>query len=347
MLSRRLLSKFVFTSLASILAIEQMRAQQPPVATDPQMAAVLQQLQAIAGQPIYTLTPADARQQFSAADAAKLVARQRGISAPEPVGNVVDQTIPGPGGALPIRIYTPTGPGPFPIVVYYHGGGFVIATNDTYDSSARSLANLTSAVVISVEYRKAPQFPFPAALNDAVAAYKWAVRNTNQVNGIPGKVAVAGESAGGNLATAVCLVARDQGTPLPVHQLLVYPITNNDMTAASITQFANAQPLNQPSLMWFARYTYANPADATNPYAFPLKASLAGLPPATIIAAQIDPLQTEGEQYANALRGAGVAVNYRLYTGVTHEFFGMGAVVDKAKQAQTEAAADLQAAFAR
>jgi acetyl esterase len=316
---------------------------------DPQMGAVLQTLQSIEGTPFYNLSPQDARQQFSTQDAAKGIARTTGKQlAPDPVGSIMDQmTIPGPGGGIPIRIFSPAGTGPFPVIVYFHGGGFVIATIDTYDASARALANMVGAVVISVEYRKAPEHPFPAALDDAVASYKWAVRNTGLINAIPGKIAVAGESAGGNLATEVCLTMRDQAGPMPVYQLLVYPITNNNMTTASYMQFANAQPLNLPALQWFAKYTYQNPADQTNPYAFPLKASLGGLPPATIIAAQIDPLQTEGQQYATALQAADVVVDYRLYTGVTHEFFGLGAVVDTAKQAEMDAAADLKAAFAK
>ena len=336
----------MFTKTLSLLLLSLPLVAQVP--TDPQMANVLNVLQLIEGQPFYTLSPPDARQQFSAEDAAKIVARQSGAaSAPDPVGNIVDQTIPGPGGTLPIRIYTPQGSGPFPIIVYYHGGGFVIATIDTYDASARALTNMVGAVVVAVEYRKAPQFPFPAALNDAMAAYQWTRRNTNYLNGIPGKIAVAGESAGGNLATEVCIMSRDQGLPLPVYQLMVYPITNSDMNTASDNEFANAQPLNKPALAWFAKYTYQNPSDLTNPYAFPLQANLAGLPPATLIAAQIDPLQTEGQQYATALQQAGIAVDYKLYPGVTHEFFGMGAVVNEAKQAEMDAAADLRSAFAK
>ncbi len=325
---------------------------QAQVPVDPQMSAVLQQLQTVGGTPYYMLSPQDARQQFGAEDAAKMVARQTGAAlASEPVGSIMDQmTIPGPGGAIPIRIYKPAGAGPFPVVVYFHGGGFVIATIDTYDASARALTNLAGAVVVSVEYRKAPEHPFPAALNDAVAAYKWAVRNTAMLNGIPGKVAVAGESAGGNLATEVCIMMRDQGGAMPVYQLMVYPITNNDMNTPSYQEFGAVtpfKPLNKPALVWFAQYTYLNPTDMTNPYAFPLKANLVGLPPATIVAAEIDPLQSEGAQYATALKGAGVAVDYKLYTGVTHEFFGMGAVVSKARQAEMDAAADLRAAFAK
>jgi acetyl esterase len=257
-------------------------------------------------------------------------------------------TIPGPGGAIPIRIYEPAGEGPFPVIVYFHGGGFVIATIDTYDASARALTNLTGSIVISVEYRKAPEHPFPAALNDAMAAYKWAVRNTHLFNGQPGKIAVAGESAGGNLATEVCIQTRDQGGVMPLYQLLVYPVTNDDMTTASYGAYGNAQPLNKAGLVWFYQYTFQNSADFSNPLAFPLKTpNLSGLPPATIIAAEIDPLQSEGAQYSVALQKAGVAVKYRFYPGVTHEFFGMGAVIDQAKQAEMDAAGDVKAALSK
>ncbi len=343
----RLVPAAIFGVLAFAFSVPQAAAQQTPQ-PDPQMAVVLNELKAIAGTPIIDLKPTGARQQFGAEDAAKIIARETGkANAVEHVGGVIDTMIAGPGGALPVRIYRPAGEGPFPVIVYFHGGGFVIATIDTYDASARALTNLVRAVVVTVEYRKAPQFPFPAAVNDAIATYKWAVRNAALIHGIPGKIAVAGESAGGNLATVVSMAARDQHLLMPLHQTLVYPVVNNDLNTPSVIEFANAMPLSTPALVWFYKYYYANPADNNNPYAFPLKGNLAGLPSATIIGAQIDPLQSEGQQYANALKGAGVAVNYQLYTGVTHEFFGMAAVLDKAKEAEEVAAADLRAAFAK
>ncbi len=345
MLSRHkgLLAAALFAG--TMLGSGTLRAQALP---NGQMAVVLGTFAAIEGQPFYTLSPQDARQQFSTQDAAKIVVRVSGAAKkPRPVGAIVDQlAIPGPGGGLPVRIYRPTGVGPFPVVVYFHGGGFVIATIDTYDASARALTDLANVVVVSVEYRKAPEHPFPSALEDALSAYKWAVRNSAFLQGIPGKIAVAGESAGGNLATEVCLNVRDQGfRPLPLFQLLVYPITSSDPNTPSKQIYANALPLNKPALEFFSRYTYQNPADLNNPNAFPLKARLQGLPPATIIAAEIDPLQSEGAQYAAALRAAGVRVNYRFYPGVTHEFFGLGDVVSTAAQAERDAAADLDAAL--
>ena len=342
-----------FLCACSVMAAQQPAApaQTAPAAQttfplDPQMAKVIQAYKMIAGTPIYDLSPQDARQQFSAEDAEKAVARATGVQkAPEPVAKIVDQMIPGPGGPLPIRIYTPSGTGPFPVVVYYHGGGFVIATIDTYDATPRAIANLAHAVVVSVEYRKAPEHKFPAAVNDAFAAYKWVLQNAGSFNGDGNRVAVLGESAGGNLAAVVCIEARDQGVRMPVRQVLVYPVTQYSLNTYSDVAYANATPLNLPALKWFYGFYLSSPADANNPLAAPLKANLRNLPGATIIAAEIDPLGSDGRQYAIKLKDYGVPVNYKFYSGVTHEFFGMGAVVDKAKQAEQQAAADLRTAF--
>lgn len=316
----------------------------------PQMERVLDVYQLIAGTPIIDLSPQDARQQFSAEDAAKAIARGTGNEkASEPVGKVTDGlVIPGPGGPLPIRIYTPKGTGPFPVIVYYHGGGFVIATIDTYDASARALANLSKAIVVSVEYRKAPEHPFPAALHDAVAAYQWVRAHAATFDGDSGKVAVAGESAGGNLAAEVCLEARENGFEMPVYQLLIYPVTDLAKTDyPSEKVYANAIPLSTPALLYFGKYYLTNPAEATNVDVSPIRANLKGLAPATIIGAQIDPLQDQGRAYAQKLKAAGVPVKYKLYEGVTHEFFGMGAVVEQALDAEELAGTELRAAFSK
>ena len=320
-------------------------------APDSQMAAVLSELAALGGKPIETLSAAEARQQPTPADAVMALLRKQGRStAPEPVGNVADRTIPGAAGPIAARVYTPAGTAPaggWPVVVYYHGGGFVIATIDTYDASGRALANAAQAVVLSVEYRKGPEHKFPAAHDDAFAAYQWAVANAAGIGGNPAKVAVAGESAGGNLATTVAMRAKAQNVQAPVHQLLVYPVVNTDTTTASYVENANAKPLNRAMMGWFVRNYTSSPAEATDPRLTPLTQPLAGLPSATVITAQIDPLRSEGEAYAEALRAAGVETNARTYDGVTHEFFGMGAVHPKAKDAVAFAAADLKAAFAR
>ena len=233
------------------------------------------------------------------------------------------------------------------MVVYFHCGCWVIADLDDYDASARALANAAGAVVMSVSYRQAPLYQFPAAHEDAFAAYQWAIANAAQINGNPAKVAVAGESAGGNLAAAITLMARDRNVRQPVYQVLIYPITDTNAETASYKENANAMPLSKPGAQWFLDKYLRNAGDATNPYIAPMRAtSVAGLPPATIINAQIDPLRTDGEQYAAKLRAGGITVDQTTYPGVTHEFFGMGAVVDKANQAVAQAAAGLRRAFA-
>lgn len=314
---------------------------------DPQMKAVLEELQSLGGKPIESLDADDAREQPTPAKAVQAVLKEQNKStSPQPVGNIENRSIPGPGGSIPIRLYTPKGSGPFPVVVYYHGGGWVIATIDTYDSSARALSNAANAIVVAVEYRKAPEHRFPAAHEDAYAAYQWTLRHAREINGDPSKVAVAGESAGGNLAAAVSMMARKRGEQLPVHQVLIYPVAGHDFNTQSYQENASAKPLNKPMMSWFFEKYLREPGDADNPLISLVRADdLKGLPPATIIGAEIDPLRSEGKRYADRLREAGVPVTYKLYDGVTHEFFGMGAVVDKAKQAVALAGQDLKASF--
>lgn len=315
---------------------------------DPDMRDVILLFDIIKGTPIVNVTPQDARQQLSAQDAAKIIARATGLAeAPSPVGKVTDGlTVEGrDGNQIPIRIYTPGGSGPFPVIVYYHGGGFVIATIDTYDESARALCRDANAIVVSVEYRKAPEAPYPAALHDAIDAYKWVPNNIARFNGISQKIAVAGESAGGNLATEVAIAARDQNLQRPTHQLLIYPVTSTNVNQPSDILYANALPLNTPLLEYFYRYYLANPAQANDPGVAPLLADLHNLPPTTIIAAEEDPLQSDGRAYAGKLLAARNQVTYRLFTGTTHEFFGMGAVVAKAKAAEQFGAARVAASF--
>ena len=320
-----------------------------PVKAEPHMQKVLDALGTLGGKPIESLTPAEARTQATPADAVKKVLQQEGKSTePEAVANVKDMTIPGPIGDIPIHIYTPKGAGPFPIMVYYHGGGFVIADTKTYDATPRALANGAQAIMVAVDYHQAPEHKFPAAANDAYAAYLWVLQHAKEFNGDPNRVAVGGESAGGNLATVVAMMARDKKAQLPVHQLLVYPITNNDFNAPSYTANANAKPLNRAMMQWFMNHYLAKAEDGNNPYVSPLKAtSLKGMPSATVITAEIDPLMSEGKAYADRLKKEGVNVSYRNYTAVTHEFFGMAAAVPKAKEAQKMAASDLKKAFAK
>lgn len=317
----------------------------PPAA--PEMQQVLDQLAKLNPKPLETLSATEARKQPSPADAVKRIALKPGAPSPrpEPVEKIDDYGIPGAAGEIKVRVYTPKGSGPFPVIVYFHGGGWVIADLDTYDASPRALANAANAVILSAHYRQGPEHKFPAAHQDAFAAYKWALENLKKLNGQPGKIAVSGESAGGNLATAVCLMAREQNVALPVHQLLIYPVTNFAFDTPSYQENAMAKPLGKAGMQWFFSQA-ATPADAENPFLSPLRAKdLRGMPPATIITAQIDPLRSEGEAYAKKLQAAGVKTNYRNFDAVTHEFFGMGSVVPQAKEAVQLAAQDLRASF--
>lgn len=324
-------------------------ATQPPrPATD--MQAVLDQHAALRPKPIETLTPVKARLQPSAADATKAVMRQRGMStAPDPT--VVTRDLP--YGSDPMqyaRIYRPAAApkhgARLPVIVYYHGGGWVIADVNTYDAAPRLLSKQLNAIVVSVEYRHAPEARFPAQHDDAAAAYRWTLANAASWGGDPRKVALAGESAGGNLAVATAIHARDNRLTMPVHILSVYPIANSDMTLPSKRDSANAKPLNTAMLPWFGHYYARTPADQKDPRIDLVNANLRGLPPTTIVNAQIDPLRSDGETLAAAMRRAGDNVDQRTFPGVTHEMFGMGAVVRGAADANSYAVERLRSAFA-
>lgn len=314
-----------------------------------EMQAILDQLAAFEAPPIAELSAENARQVPLPGDAVAALLAERGESvAPQAVGDISHQLIPGPAGnGIVLRILTPEGDGPFPVIVYYHGGGWVIAGLDAYEPSARALVNAANAVVVMVAYRQAPEHPFPAAVEDAYAAYLWALENADTINGNPDQVAVVGESAGGNLATVVSLLARENGDPLPVHQVLVYPVAQLvSADTPSYQTYAGAVPLNRPLMLWFKERYLTDPATAWNGLVSPLLVEdLSGLPPATVIAAQIDPLLSEGEAYAGRLEEAGGDVVYREFEGVTHEFFGMGAILPEAREAVALAAQRLQESF--
>ncbi len=346
-----------FCLLAAGLTFTQTAGAQAPLTRDQLLAGmdadmrnVVLLYDAIKGTHLEQLTPQDARQQFSAQDAAKIIARgPDGQASATPVGKIVDgMTIPGQGPTqIPIRVYYPAGSGPFPVIVYYHGGGFVVATIDTYDESARSLCVDANAIVVSVEYRKAPEAPFPAALNDAFTAYQWVVNNISAMNGLPSEVAVAGESAGGNLAAEVSILARNTGFQMPTHELLIYPITTGNLNQTSDALYTNSTlPLYTAELPYFSSLYLLNPSDA-GPRVTPIDANLRRLPPTTIVAAEFDPLASDGMDYYLALKAAGNDVRYKLFSGTTHEFFGMGAVVKKAKAAEEYGAAQIVASFGK
>ncbi|WP_080508036.1 alpha/beta hydrolase [Bryobacter aggregatus] len=317
---------------------------------------LIDQLAKYGAPPIETLSVGEARNvpllDYAARDlvAAHLTARMATVANPMPqqVESVRHRRIPVKDGSILLRIYKPVGPGPHPILVYFHGGGWVIANLDTYDSSARALCNAAECIVISVAYRQAPEHKFPTAIEDAYAATEWAMANADSLNGNAAQVAVGGESAGGNLAAVVCQMARAQGTTQPVHQLLIYPVTDLAFFTPSIHEYAHAKPLNAAMLTWFSSHYLKSAEEAAHGYASPLRATtLANLPPATIITAEHDPLRDDGRLYAEALRDEGVRVTYRNYHGVMHEFFGMIGLLDQSADAVNLAAMELGKSFGR
>ena len=272
--------------------------------------------------------------------------KEHNIPMPASMVDTMGKDIPVKGGKIHVRIYTPkAGTAPFPVVVYYHGGGFVIADLDVYDASAKGLAEQTGAIVVSVAYRLAPEHKFPTAHNDAYDAYLWTLKNAAAMNGDPKMIAVAGESAGGNLAANVSIMARDNNVQIPVHQLLVYPVANSDMNSESYKKNAMAKPLDKPMMEWFVKNYLNNMAEAKDPRISLVNANLKGLPSTTIITAEIDPLQSEGQLLADKLKSAYVKVDSKNYSGVTHEFFGMAIIVPQAKDAQAYAAGELKKVF--
>jgi acetyl esterase len=321
-----------------------------------QMRAVLDAHKAMGPLPIESLAPECARQ-IPLADRAAIAVYGQHITKkalaplPLPLGKVEHKTIPGPGGDLLVRLYTPKGGAPeggWPVLVYFHGGGWVVATLDTYDSSCRALCEGAKCIVMSVHYRQAPEHKWPAAKDDAFAAWEWACANAAGFGGNIANIAVAGESAGGNLAAVVSQMAMVRGAQLPLHQLLIYPVTDlaQGAESASANENADAKPLNKPMLDWFYNYYMPEGADRRNPEISPLHAvKFEGLPPATVILAEIDPLRSDGEAYAEKLYNAGVPVRLEIFRGVTHEFFGMGAVVAEAAEAVKIASQDLRDAF--
>lgn len=311
----------------------------------PEMQTVIEKLASYGDKPIETLDAVAARKNHTPTAAVMDLSKENNIPIPASKVDTSGKDIDVSGGKIHLRIYTPKGSGPFPVIVYYHGGGFVIADLDVYNASAQGLAEQVNAVVVSVAYRLAPENKFPTAHNDAFAAYEWTVKNASSIKGDPAKIAVVGESAGGNLAANVSIAARDKKIMIPVHEVLVYPIAQANMNTESYKLYANAKPLNKAMMGWFTEKYVTTMIEAQNPKISLVNANLKGLPPTTIITAEIDPLHDDGTMLANKLSDAGVKVNSRNYEGVTHEFFGMALVVPEAKAAQAYAAEQLKMAF--
>lgn len=310
---------------------------------DPQAKALLDQLAADPDAPrLIDLPPEGGREMYRAM--AGMLDLQ-GV----PIGKTEDRAIPGPAGDIPVRIYTPVaGGGTGPALVYFHGGGWVIGDLETHDALCRTLANEAGCKVIAVDYRLAPEHPFPAAIDDAYAAVKWVEANSSEIGIDPNGIAVAGDSAGGNLAAAVCLKAKAEKGPEIAFQLLIYPVTDAPRNTQSYKDFGEGHFLEAEGMDWFwNHYVLAGGADPADPYAAPLRAeSLAGLPPAYVVTAGFDVLRDEGKAYAEALKKAGVEAEYVNYEGMIHGFFNLQGALDVSRDAVKAAAKALKEALA-
>jgi acetyl esterase len=285
------------------------------------------------------------------ARAAEMRAAIAATGRPENVAEVRELRIPGPAGDLAARLYQPgggrsAGAGPWPMLLYFFGGGWSLGTLDSCDGACRMLTNLAQCMTLSVAYRLAPEHKFPAAVEDCYAAAAWAAAHSAELGADPGQLAVGGDSSGGNLAAAVTLLARQRGGPAIMHQLLVYPVTDYHADTASMREITEPHFLHQQAIdSYWDRYL-TSPQDGDSPLASPLRAAdLTGLPPATIISAEFDPLRDEGQLYADRLQEAGVAADVLQYDGMMHGFFTMVGILDASKLAVIHAAARLRAAF--
>jgi acetyl esterase len=289
--------------------------------------------------PIYTLSLEEARggyQQYLAID--------QEIAS---VASVRDEAVPGPEGDVPVRIYEPHGDGPHPTLLWFHGGGFVLGDVDGYDDVCRVLCAELDAVVVSVDYRLAPEHPFPAGLTDCYGATVWAAEHVDALGGDPDRLIVGGDSAGGNLAAAVALLARDREGPAIDYQVLVYPTTTFQYEFDTDGDVNEDLFLTPPDLEWSWDLYLEHDVEGMNPYASPLQArSLADLPPATVITCSHDPLEAEGVAYADRLADAGVPVRHEHYDEMIHSFFTLLAEprIDQAWEAVDRIRSDLDAA---
>ncbi|HJU14966.1 MAG TPA: alpha/beta hydrolase [Stellaceae bacterium] len=305
---------------------------------DPQIKALLDKA---AGLPeVHTLPVAEAR----------VMAERRValMAPPAAVGGVALRNIAGPGGALALRLYTPAAPGPHPLLVFFHGSGFVLCSLDTHDGMCRNLCAGARCAVVSVDYRLAPEHKFPAALDDCVASIHWAAAHAAEFGADPARLVVAGDSAGGNLAAAAALRLRDEGKGPPLAgQLLIYPVTDYHTPAPpSYAENAEGYGLTRKAMEWFWGHYLNDPREAANPYAAPLRAKdLSSLPPAFVMTAEYDPLRDEGERYAERLRAAGVPTVLSRRNGMNHGFLFWAGIVDEAGAAMTETCAWLRRTF--
>ena len=305
---------------------------------DPQAQAYMDEV-AAAGMPSWnqSLMPATARQYLNTV-----------ISPGPEVAKLEDRLIPGPGGDIPVRIYTPPGSGPFPLLVYFHGGGWVIGNIDLADGTCRRLAIGAGCVVVNVEYRLAPENKFPAGPEDCYAATNWVARNASSINGDGSRIATGGDSAGGNLSAVISLMARDRGGPPLVLQVLLYPVVERNFSTRSYEENADGYMLTRDEMIWFWESYLRDESEASNPYVAPIQAKdLSGLPPALVITVEFDPLRDEGEAYAQRLKEAGVPTTCTRYDGMIHGFLRRTSYMDKGIEATAQVCAALKDAFRR
>jgi acetyl esterase len=313
------------------------------VVLDSATDALLAQMRAGGGKPLYELTVDEAR-------ALVTMSSEMLAGTPIEVGSVVDRTIPAGGQAIPLRIYTPSGDHrtALPLVLYFHGGGFAAGSLDTHAPAARYLCQNANVIVVAVGYRKSPEHKFPAAVDDAFAATEWAAVNARGIGGDGARLAVAGDSAGGNLAAVVCQLAKARGGPRIAFQALFYPLV--DFTLAnspSRSQFGGGDFfLSNRDMEWFRDLYLADPSQASDPRVSPLLAKdVSGLPPALIIAAGCDVLRDEGSAYGDRLRSAGVPVEYRCFEGTIHAFMSFCGAIPMGREALSLAASRLRTAL--
>ncbi len=307
-------------------------------------------------------------------EARALQAARPNLPGPE-MASVSDHLAPGPHGDVPVRVYVPEGVHPhplpegegsrhprdfstslrsarndngggLPVCMWFHGGGWVIGSVETNDATARALAKASGAIVVSVDYRLAPEHKFPIPFDDSYAATVWAAENAASLGGDPSRLAVAGASAGGNLSTTVALRARDEGGPAIVHQSLIYPVTDRDFTRPSYKENGEGYGLSHASMVWFFDCYLSSESDASNPYVAPMLAEdLSGLPPAFVLTCEYDPLRDEGEAYAKRLQDAGVPTKLSRYDGMIHAFYNAGIPFSRTWDAINETAAEMRKAF--
>ena len=306
---------------------------------DPQIRALLDRGTGVPA--THTLQVAEARRQYEARIAL--------MAPPPPMAKVLERSIDGPGGAMKLRVYTPAGSGPFPLMMFFHGSGFVLCSLDTHDGMCRNLASGIGCVVVSVDYRLAPEHKFPKGPDDCLAATRWAADHAAELGIDPARIMVAGDSAGGNMAAVTALRLRDEGGPKLCGQMLLYPVTDYHTPGTpSYAENADGYGLTRDTMEWFWGHYLTSPTEAENPHASPLRArDVTGLPPAYVTSAEYDPLRDEAERYGMRLRQAGVPTEITRFPGMNHGFLFWVGIVGAADSAMAEACAWARQAFAK